>query len=68
MALMSFDIFGLHSDWWANLFLLARVLMECVNDATFCTSRVGGCGVGVGGCGEGVVVSGNVHKSVDASL
>jgi hypothetical protein len=62
MALMSLDIFGLHSDWWANLTLLARVLMEWVNAATCCVVSV------VGWCIVGVVVNGSVHKSVDGSL
>ena len=62
MALMSLDIFGLHSDWCANFTLLARVLMEWVNAATCRTAGVVGC------CIVGWVVNGSVHKSVDGSL
>jgi hypothetical protein len=32
-AFRSVDIFGLHSDWWANLTPFAWVLVECVNNA-----------------------------------
>ncbi len=34
MALRRVDIFGLHSDWWANFKALARVQSEWANTAT----------------------------------
>ena len=36
-ALMSVNIFGLHTDWCANLTPFALVLMDCVKLATFGT-------------------------------
>ena len=34
LALMSFDIFGLPRDWWANFTRFALVFTECANAPT----------------------------------
>ena len=76
-ALRRVEMGGLHSDWCANLTPLARVQMECVNDAIWtplctvvlgCVARVkhvANCG-GMGCILAGVI--GKVHNSVVGSL
>ena len=67
VALRSMDILGLHSDWCANLTLLALVEMEWENTATY---LIGSDWAAVLAC-EGVCDSGLmgiVHRSVAGSL
>ena len=67
VALRSVDILGLHNDWWANLTLLARVVIEWAKLAASCGTLSGN-----GRCMDGDDCSldgiGSVHKSVVGSL
>ena len=63
VALRRVDIFGLHSDWWANLTLLARVEMECAKLAASCMIDVA-----KGGDGRWLEWIGSVHKLLVGSL
>ena len=67
VALRSLDIFGLHSDWCANLTLLALVAMEWAKTATCLTGSdlaASPACLGVGAAG----LMGMVHRSVAGSL
>jgi hypothetical protein len=67
VALRSLDILGFHSDWCANLTLLALVEMEWAKAATcFTLSDFAGFLVCAGDCFTGLM--GMVHRSVAASL
>ena len=67
VALMSFDIFGLPSDWWANFTRFARVFTECANAPTCWIACVGLTGV-LGLMLVDDVLIGRVHRSVAGSL
>ena len=67
VALSSLDIVGLHSDWCANLTLLALVLIECVNDATCSLSVFNAASVDRGGV-IWLALMGIVHRSVLGSF
>ena len=67
VALSSLDILGLHSDWCANLTLLALVEMEWAKTATFLTVSDWAASLAcVGVCFTGLM--GMVHRSVAGSL
>ena len=67
VALRSLDILGLHSDWCANLTLLALVEMEWAKTAAcFTVSDWAGPLACVGDCVTGLM--GMVHRSVAGSL
>ena len=67
VALSSLDILGLHSDWCANLTLLALVVMEWAKLATcFTVSVLAGSLACAGDCMTGLM--GMVHRSVARSL
>ena len=69
VARNSRDILGLHNDWCANFTLLARVVIECVNNAE-CASSASPLVAAVGTVLIALLLLmiGSVHRSVDASL
>ena len=67
VALINLDIFGLHSDWWANLTRFALVETECANAPTCWMSCVGITGL-VGMMSVRAAVRGSIHRSVAGSL
>jgi len=67
VALISFDIFGLPRDWWANFTWFARVFIECAKAPT-CWIPCGGQSFVLGLAAGADVPIGSVHRSVAGSL